>query len=416
VVCVSLLAADSVFSAQSELILLVDGKNVCVVESADAVERALESVEKEMSERLGYAYKFEYTVSYKDAETKNEKVLSSGELAEALLEMAQSSYLSAYTLYVDGYVIGVFSEIDEEDLNKKIGEYLSGKSSESDSAIYYNVEKTYAKKDDILSLDLFWGLLEAGECPSEEGPIKEAFETLESIVFPEADEIMGIPVQPDQNGTEIVIKHEEVYTDIPYNTVYINSSDIPYESILLKTEGQSGLEKAVYEVRYVNGEEVSRALISKQTVLPKCDREVYIGVDKCAPYGEFIWPTTGYISSGYGYRTLNGKREFHYGIDIATKKGTPIYAADGGKVTYAGYNSSYGYHVLIDHGDYVTCYAHMSKIMVKKGESVYRSQQIGKVGSTGYSFGNHLHFEIRVNGEKVNPLKYLDKTELMPTK
>ena len=99
----------------------------------------------------------------------------------------------------------------------------------------------------------------------------------------------------------------------------------------------------------------------------------------------------------------------HSGIDLAASQGTAIVAADGGTVTFAGYNSGgYGNMVKISHGNGVeTRYAHCSEIDVSVGDKVAQGQLIAKVGNTGRSYGSHCHFEIRINGEAVDPLKYL---------
>ena len=129
--------------------------------------------------------------------------------------------------------------------------------------------------------------------------------------------------------------------------------------------------------------------------------------------GYFAWPVPGYswISSPFGWRTLYGKPDFHTGIDIAGRNiyGKPIIACNTGQVVkVAYYTTGYGYHVMIDHGDNNwTVYAHMSSIAVKQGEWVAQGQVIGYVGSTGNSTGPHLHFEVRINGERKNPLDYV---------
>ncbi|PJF48955.1 MAG: M23 family metallopeptidase [Chloroflexi bacterium] len=117
--------------------------------------------------------------------------------------------------------------------------------------------------------------------------------------------------------------------------------------------------------------------------------------------GAFAWPTRGYISQGFRY--------YHRGIDIANAIGIPIYASDGGYVTYAGWsNVGYGYMVQIDHGNgFSTLYAHLSQWYVDPGQAVSRGQIIGAMGSTGNSTGPHLHFEIRYGGAPQNPLVYL---------
>lgn len=128
--------------------------------------------------------------------------------------------------------------------------------------------------------------------------------------------------------------------------------------------------------------------------------------------GKFGFPLTSYtrISSPYGYRIhpITGTRKLHTGIDYAAPYGTSILAAEDGVVLTAGWNSGYGYCVTINHGGgYVTLYGHCSSLCVSVGQSVKRGQTIARVGSTGNSTGNHLHFEVRVNGKTANPASYL---------
>lgn len=113
------------------------------------------------------------------------------------------------------------------------------------------------------------------------------------------------------------------------------------------------------------------------------------------------WPTVGHIiTQYYSWR--------HKGLDIANKTGTPIYAADAGTVTISGWNSGYGYNVMVDHGGgKQTRYAHFSKLYVAKGQRVSKGETLGEMGSTGWSTGPHLHFEVIINGVKYNPLNYI---------
>lgn len=124
--------------------------------------------------------------------------------------------------------------------------------------------------------------------------------------------------------------------------------------------------------------------------------------------GRFIWPVNGTVTSGFGYRVGPGITRFHQGLDIGAPHGTPIRAGGSGTVIIAGYNGGYGNFTCIDHGGALsTCYAHQSAIHVSVGQRVSQGQVIGLVGNTGYSFGAHLHFEVRVNGAAVQPLNYL---------
>jgi murein DD-endopeptidase MepM/ murein hydrolase activator NlpD len=131
------------------------------------------------------------------------------------------------------------------------------------------------------------------------------------------------------------------------------------------------------------------------------------------PYvgGELLFPLPGYrIGSGYGMRThpITKKYQMHHGADIGAPRGTSILAANSGKVIYADWNGGYGMFVLIDHGGGMTTgYAHCSAILVKVGQTVARGETIARVGTTGTSTGNHLHFEVRIDGKSQNPENYV---------
>lgn len=125
---------------------------------------------------------------------------------------------------------------------------------------------------------------------------------------------------------------------------------------------------------------------------------------------ETTLPMNGEISSGFGYRThpIDGVWGFHYGLDIAANTGTAIAAFASGTVIAAGESPSYGKYLMVRHdADYVTLYAHCSKLAVKEGQSVKKGQTIAKVGSTGKATGPHLHFEIRKGKSLLNPEYYL---------
>jgi murein DD-endopeptidase MepM/ murein hydrolase activator NlpD len=124
-----------------------------------------------------------------------------------------------------------------------------------------------------------------------------------------------------------------------------------------------------------------------------------------------IWPVDGPVVSGFGSRTINGSYEYHPGIDIAVPSGTPIRAAAAGTVIFTEPEASsggYGNYTCIDHGGGLsTCYAHQETFAVSAGQQVSQGQVIGYSDCTGYCFGPHLHFEVRINGEVTDPMAYL---------
>lgn len=128
-------------------------------------------------------------------------------------------------------------------------------------------------------------------------------------------------------------------------------------------------------------------------------------------YTPTVWPVIGKLESGFGGRANpfgGGSYEFHSGQDIEATWGDPVVAGASGTVTFVGWQNGYGQLIVIDHGGGLTTrYGHLSHIDVSQGQTVARSEFIGRVGSTGRSTGPHLHYEVRFNDEPVNPLQYL---------
>lgn len=123
-----------------------------------------------------------------------------------------------------------------------------------------------------------------------------------------------------------------------------------------------------------------------------------------------IWPADGFISSTFGMRAspFTGKSEFHKGIDVINRPGTPVYAPARGTVTFAAMDGAYGNSVVLQHGGGLsTRYAHMQRFVLKEGQTVSRGDLIGYIGNSGRSTGPHLHYEVRLNGVNVNPMRYI---------
>lgn len=152
---------------------------------------------------------------------------------------------------------------------------------------------------------------------------------------------------------------------------------------------------------------IQASIVAKQKALEEERRRNNIIINSESGY---LWPLPGYyrLSSLFGYRIhpITGKAHSHTGIDIPAPSGTPILAAKSGQVVTSGWHDSYGNYVVVDHGNgNSTLYAHMSARSVSEGQMVSQGQEVGKVGTTGSSNGNHLHYEVRDNYSRVNPEK-----------
>ena len=213
--------------------------------------------------------------------------------------------------------------------------------------------------------------------------------------------------------TMTVVQQERYVDSVAFDVEDTPSPDIYVGDYKVTSPGQYGAADTVANVTYVNGQETERTVLSAVTLRQPVTEHRLQGTKPkpiTAASGTFRWPTTGRISSRFGGRSSPGGigSTNHKGIDIAVPYRTPIYAADGGTVTYSGWMGGYGYLVQIDHGNgYVTRYGHNSSLTVSVGQKVYKGQQIARAGSTGNSTGNHCHFEVRLNGVAKNPLNYL---------
>ena len=179
-------------------------------------------------------------------------------------------------------------------------------------------------------------------------------------------------------------QYSEIEPDLVINQIYLDNADeVNEETIkLAKQELTNSLQEELEE---------------KQEIDSRTVNGIYLAVV----------PVTGRITSRFG--AVESIRDHtHKGIDIAATRGTPILATASGTVTFAGWSSGYGYLVKIGHGNGVeTYYGHCSKLYVSAGDTVEAGEQIAAVGSTGNSTGNHLHFEIRLDGKQVNPQTYV---------
>ena len=225
----------------------------------------------------------------------------------------------------------------------------------------------------------------------------------------------------DYSGTHLPVKlsvlsvttySENVVLD--YETQIIFNDSMIEGTSDVEQEGFPGEGKQTYEVVFVDGVETERNPVSLEVITSPVNEQINVGVrpedgKNTASIGNFVKPYDGIISSYYGYRW----GRMHNGLDICQNGGCfkdPAYAAAGGVVLSAkDSNNGYGNCVIIDHGNGITTlYAHLNSCSVKEGDVVEAGDEIGLIGSTGYSFGPHLHFEVRIDGSPVDPLLFVD--------
>lgn len=206
---------------------------------------------------------------------------------------------------------------------------------------------------------------------------------------------------------------------LKYETIETKSSGYVVGTRITTQKGVNGTQQVTYKVAEVNGKQVEKIKTASKVIKAAVPQKVTVGTKKATVSSSntsndnikptMLWPVKrvekSYVSSYMG----DGRG--HKGMDIVAPKGTPIYAARNGVVISAGWDTSgYGYKVVIKHANGIeTLYAHCSVIKVKIGDQVGEGQEIALVGSTGRSTGNHLHFEVRVNGSVVNPVKYIGR-------
>lgn len=179
---------------------------------------------------------------------------------------------------------------------------------------------------------------------------------------------------------------------------------LPRGETVLSTDGEDGIKDVKSLAYYENDELINKVVLEENVKKAAVKKLVLVGTRKALADGSFTRPTRGGISSGFGRRW--GRQ--HTGVDIDANYGDAVYASDGGVVSFAGFLGTYGKLVEIDHQNgYKTRYAHLSQILVSKGDTLTKGELLGNVGTTGRVTGPHLHFEVIVNGKSQDPLNYL---------
>lgn len=212
------------------------------------------------------------------------------------------------------------------------------------------------------------------------------------------------------NQSKMTEEFKTLYKDLTHKYIEENMNDV----VATRSTGRD-------DRSFVENATKLKSILEDLEKINDSDEEIKTGLEdtqeKLMEYMNVVptlWPTTGNISSGFGYRTdpIYFTRRFHYGIDISAPHGREIKSSASGKVILSDWHGNYGNTVIVDHGRGITTlYAHCSKLLVNAGETVGKGDVIALVGSTGKSTGSHLHFEVRIYDTPVDPMEYLDPSQ-----
>ena len=411
--------------------LFFEGKELGTVASEAEAQAAVENVESSISRMLGSRYSLSpESLSYTTGVAYRGALVEEADLEEALSQSLRVVE-HGYALYVNGDFIGATQT--EGALDELMAQVATPYRNENTVSIDF-VEDWEIRECD-LPLEDFTNLadvalllnsvkageqtytVEAGDCWSviAEDHNMTSQDLLRMNPGYDIDKLqIGDVLVTSQQVPYLTVRATQMeyyVADIPYEIEYVDDNTMWEGDTRIITKGAYGTADTVARVTYEGVNEVERVIESQTTITEPVTEVQARGTlerPSWAPTGSFRWPTSGSITSKYGYRNIFGGSSFHGGIDIANSYGTDIVAADGGVVCYAGWMSGYGYLVQIDHQNgYVTYYGHNSSLLVSVGDKVFKGQHIAEMGSTGRSTGNHCHFEVRVNGERTNPINLL---------
>lgn len=338
----------------------------------------------------------EISTEYENVELEKEKIefkkvkdntilLSNKEEIKRGILSATKGNVSAYELNVSGRSFGYVNS--DEKVNNVL-KLVADK----------YIEELDIEKGDVISAEV--------ECKIE---LKETTVDIDRLKTQDeiSDEIYETSISEDDLMNIDIKVQETVKEVIPQDTIIIND-DTMYLGQVVEEPGETGTKVVVKEVVYTNGEVSDTVVLEEEVLLSPKNTVIHKGSKN--PYDDGVAflsrPTRGgFTTSDYGERW----ESFHKGMDIAGNVGEDVMAAIDGEVTYAQYNDGgYGNLIMVQHPDeMVTYYAHLSDIYVSVGDTVTKGDVIGAVGNTGFSTGPHLHFELRANGEPVNPAEYL---------
>lgn len=408
----------------------IGGRYIGAVEDETVYAEAATLTENEARRSLGQLYTLNLVPTYTLGVARTDEILSAEELSLRLFEQIDEVQ-ELYTMTVDGVIYGAVT--DRAMVDDFLADYLAARDpGEADTKVAFAQHIEFEKK--TVSLKYYMepseliAALSGNRTEAKTYTLRKG-DTLANVALRNGMTLAelvalnpGIDVTAVRAGDKILLNESvpvldvdicrlETYNEIiPYPTEEIKDKTLYVGQTRTKQRGKNGEKTVTAYVTYRNGEVVGREIVTETIITEAVTKIVRVGTRprKTGATGTFRWPTSGVVTSTYGKRPSRG--DFHTGIDIANRKGTAIYAADGGTVVLVKkLNYSYGYYLRIKHDStgYETLYAHCSEILVEEGQRVSKGQLIAKMGSTGNSTGNHLHFEVIKGNQKIDPRPFL---------
>ncbi|MBO5869525.1 MAG: peptidoglycan DD-metalloendopeptidase family protein [Clostridia bacterium] len=348
---------------------------------------------------LAFAVAFGCVLAF--AGSKGEDEMSSIEVVSSEeAYVSEDVKLKGEGIYIDGCFVAAVASVEEAEnaLNEVLNARVSdlGISSDAENSFNNKIEIISGEYDDVMFTDSKGVTARLGKL--------NAFD-----ISPKVTDYEGKILPVKLSVRSVVTYSETVVIEHETKVIYTDSMRDGVKNVL--SQGYDGEGEKTYQVVSIDGVETQKETVSLNVTVEPTNEVVRVGTRSygfsTATIGTFIKPFDGIVTSYAGPRW--GRN--HAGLDIATADcfGKPIVAASDGMVIRASEYGGYGYCVIIDHGNGVkTLYAHMSAFSVQVGDTVVAGDEIGKIGNTGDSLGPHLHFEVRVNDEIVNPLLFVD--------
>ena len=412
--------------------VLVNGENIGVVSDRKVVSEAIQRVEQHGTRLLGTQYTVPGEVDYQFALTLKQDLSNRNDIENHFYQHLNevSADLRKYQVVVNGTPVGIVES--EDQLNNLFQELKDNFSNENTISAEFadSVQVEYVYSDvELMDINRMREVLTANKVGETTYTIARG-DTFNGIAYENDMSVSDLQqLNPTVNINRLMIGDvlkvkEEVplvsvttrenatyYEDVECPIIEVEDPTIYVGDSKVKQQGTPGRALVNATITYVNGVETGREVTHSNTVLEPTPTTMAVGTKpkpRTASTGTYKWPITGRVTSYFGGRYIFGSYSYHSGIDINATHGAPIYAADGGTVTFSGWKGTYGKLIIITHDNGTkTYYAHNSSLTVSVGDKVYQGQQIAKAGSTGRSTGTHLHFEIRIDGTSVNPLSYL---------